>query len=100
MEGFDWNQAISGYGLFLVVGTLVVVFKGVVGPYWTDLINRAATLVLCIGLAVAATFAHGEITGIVVPWYTALGAGLNGVICAGSLLGLNSVYVAQVRAEA
>lgn len=99
MEGFDWNQAISGYGLFLVVGTLVVVFKGVLGLYWTDLVNRASTLVLCIGLAVAATFAHAEIVGIAVPWYTALAAGLNGVIVAGSLLGLNSIYVAKVRSE-
>lgn len=96
---FDWNQAISGYGLFLVVGTLVVTLKGVIGVYWNQMVNNAATLVLCIGIAVGATFAHGEIVGEVVPWYTAVASGLNGVICAGSLLGLNQIFVRQIKAE-
>ena len=78
-----------------MTGTLLLL----VGVYWKDYINRAATTVLCIGLSVAATFAHGEIAGVAVPWFTALGSGLNGIICAGSLLGLNTIYVAKVRAE-
>lgn len=99
MVDFDWNQATGGYGAFLVVGMLVVVFKAVLGAYWTDLVNRAATLVLAIGVSIAAVLAYGAIAGVVVPWYTILGSGLNGVIVGGSLLGVNAVYRSRIEAD-
>ena len=97
MEAFDWSQILDGWGLFLAVGSLVVVFKAVVGPYWSDTVNRVATLALCLALSVGASYALGAITGEPVYWWQVAQSAVNSVIVAGSLLGVNAVYVSQVR---
>jgi len=97
VEEFAWSQIIDGWGLFLAVGSLTVVFKAVVGPYWSEMVNRIATLTLCLGLAVAGSYALGAITGDPVYWWKVAQSAVNSVIVAGSLLGVNAVYVSQVR---
>ena len=97
MEGFDWANMATGPGDFLVCGTLLLVLKAVIGPYWTDLINRVATFVLATAIPPVATFALADIQGNVAPWWVLVLAGMQGVIVAGSLLGVNSIYRAKVK---
>ena len=94
MTTLNWAQMATGVGDFLAVGMLVVVFKAVFGMYWTPTINRAATLVLATAIPPLATFALGGAT-----WQMLVLAGFNGVIVAGSLLGVNEVYRAKVARE-
>jgi hypothetical protein len=94
MTELNWQQMATGVGDFLAVGMLVVVFKAVFGAYWTILINRAATLVLATAIPPLAVFALGGAT-----WQMLVLAAFNGIIVAGSLLGVNEVYRAKVARE-
>jgi len=94
MTELNWQQLATGVGDFLAVGMLVVVFKAVFGFYWTAFVNRVATLVLATAIPPLAVWAMGE-----VGWQAIVLAAINGVIVAGSLLGVNSVYRAKVERE-
>jgi hypothetical protein len=94
MSELNWQQMATGVGDFLAVGMLVVVFKAVFGFYWTQLINRIATLVLATAIPPIATWAMGADT-----WQAIVLAAINGVVVAGSLLGVNEVYRAKVVRE-
>ena len=94
MTELNWAQMATGVGDFLAVGMLVVVFKAVFGMYWTQLINRVATLVLATAIPPLAVFALGDST-----WQGIVLAAVNGVVVAGSLLGVNEVYRAKVAKD-
>lgn len=94
MESLNWEQMATGVGDFLAVGMLVVVFKAVFGAYWTNLINRVATLVLATAIPPIATWALGNSE-----WPAIVLAAVNGIIVAGSLLGVNEVYRAKVARD-
>lgn len=94
MNELNWQQLATGAGDFLAVGMLVVVFKAVFGFYWTAFINRVATLVLATAIPPLAMWALGDAT-----WQTIVLAAFNGMVVAGSLLGVNSVYQSKVARE-
>lgn len=94
MTELSWTYMATGVGTFFAVGTLVVVFKAVLGVYWTPMINRVATLILATAIPPLATWAMGN-----TEWQAIVLAAINGVIVAGSLLGVNEVYRAKISRE-
>jgi hypothetical protein len=90
----NWQQMATGVGDFLAVGMLVVVFKAVFGGLWTDTINRIATLVLATAIPPLAIYAMGGAT-----WQMIVLAAFNGIIVAGSLLGVNEVYRGKIARD-
>jgi len=94
MNELNWQQMATGVGDFLAVGMLVVVMKAVFGFYWTAFVNRVATLILATAIPPLAIWAMGDSS-----WQTLTLGAINGVIVAGSLLGVNSVYQAMLSGE-
>ena len=94
MDEFSWAQLATGVGTFMAVGMIVVVMKAVFGVYWTILINRIATLVLATAIPPLAIWAMGDAS-----WQSLVLGAVNGVIVAGSLLGVNEVYRAKLARE-
>ena len=78
----------------MAVGMLTVVLKAVFGLYWTNLLNRIVTLVLATAIPPVALYALGN-----GEWGVLVLGAINGVIVAGSLLGVNEVYKAKLAAE-
>jgi hypothetical protein len=94
MNELNWQTLATGVGDFLAVGMLVVVFKAVFGVYWTTLVNRVATLILATAIPPLAVWALGDST-----WQMIVLSAFNGIIVAGSLLGVNEVYRAKVARD-
>ena len=99
MSELNWAQLATGIGDFLAVGMLVVVFKAVFGVYWSNLINRITTLVLATAIPPLAVWALSTTEGTEATTAGYVLAALNGIIVAGSLLGVNEVYRAKVARE-
>jgi hypothetical protein len=94
MDALNWQQMATGVGDFLAVGMLLVTLKAVFGMYWTILINRVATLALATAIPPLAIWALGGWT-----WQSIVLGAFNGIIVAGSLLGVNEVYRAKVQRD-
>jgi hypothetical protein len=80
MEPVTIATISSGFGAWSVTLGILIVLKGQLGPYWSDLLNRIASLVIPIALVEVAIVASVSITGTSVPWWIYIIGVLNGLL--------------------
>ena len=90
MEPVTIATISSGAGAWFVSAGLLMVIKGQLGPYWTDLANRLATLLLPVALVEIAILATG---GAV--WYIYVIGILNGLLASMGVSKTQTAYQAK-----
>lgn len=91
IEPISWESLATLPGAIAAVSLIITVLKGVIGIYWTELINRVAALVLSVAVVMGVTAFSGS-----TDWPSLVLAAFNGLIVAGALLGVTRMYNAKI----
>jgi len=96
VEPLSWESLAQPASVVAAVSLLLMICKAALGMYWNTLINGIGALVfgivVSVGIAAAIGLEDPQWLGYVL-------AGLNGIVYAGAVLGVNQRFSAKVEAD-
>jgi hypothetical protein len=98
MEELTWQSLAGPTSTVAVVTLMLTICKAALPGVWRPLINGILALVFGVAVSIGVTAGIGAATGGLADpvWATYLLAGLNGIICAGAVLGVTTRYDAKI----
>lgn len=97
MEELTWQSLAGPTATVAVVTLLLTICKAALTTVWRPLVNGILALVFSVAVSIGVTAGIGvAVGGLAEPiWVTYLLSALNGIICAGAVLGVTVRYDAK-----
>ena len=96
MDQLTWQALATPAAAVAGTTLMLTIMKAALGMYWTSLWNGVGALVFSVAISLGTAGALGVADPI---WAGYLLAGINGVIVAGAVLGVNQRYNSNVKRD-